>query len=115
VLNDAVADAPVVVFYDQAVSGIGNSFDLRTAQQVGATAVYQCTVNGRALTFESLGAAQFRDQQTGSVWDFTGHAISGPLSGTRLVPVQHLDTYWFAWAAFYPGTSLDPPAPACVP
>lgn len=115
VLDDAVAGTPVVVFYDQAVSGIGTSSDLRTAQQVGTTAVYQRTVNGRTLTFTPLDSAQFRDQQTGSVWDFTGRAIRGPLTGVQLVAVQHLDTYWFAWAAFYPGTSLSPPPPACTP
>src|SRR5262249_39238761 len=115
VVNDVVGGAPVVVFYDQAVSGIGNSSDLRSAPQVGATAVYQRTAAGRALSFTPLGSAQFRGKETGSVWASTGRAISGPLAGTRLAAFQHLDTYWFAWAAFSPGTSVSPPAPACTP
>ncbi|HEV2345921.1 MAG TPA: DUF3179 domain-containing protein [Actinocrinis sp.] len=116
VVDDTVAGAPVVVFYDQAVSGIGDAADLGTAPQVGATAVYQRTVAGRVLTFTPLGSdsAQFRDRETGSVWDFTGRAVGGPLTGAQLTTIEHLDTYWFAWAAFYPGTSLDPPAPACT-
>lgn len=114
-VDDTVAGIPVVVFYDPAVTGIGNSSDLRTAPQVGASAVYQRTTNGRTLTFTPIASAQFRDSQTGSVWDFTGSAIHGPLTGTQLAPIRHLDTYWFAWAAFYPGTSLSPPAAACTP
>lgn len=63
--------------------------DLRTAPRVGTSAVYQRSTNGRTLTFM--------------------------LTGTQLAAIRHLDTYWFAWAAFYPGTSLSPPAAACAP
>jgi hypothetical protein len=31
---------------------------------------------------------------------------SGPLAGERLRAVQHLDTFWFAWATFQPETRL---------
>ena len=27
------------------------------------------------------------------------------LAGERLTPIPHVDTFWFAWAAFYPGSS----------
>jgi hypothetical protein len=33
-----------------------------------------------------------------------GTATGGPLVGRRLQPVNHVDTFWFAWAAFRPTT-----------
>ena len=48
----------------------------------------------------------FEDDETGSRWDVLGRARSGPLEGTQLDAVEHLDTFWFAWAAFSPDTEL---------
>jgi hypothetical protein len=36
----------------------------------------------------------------------TGLATAGPLKGTQLDPVVHGDHFWFAWAAFAPGTRI---------
>ncbi len=47
---------------------------------------------------------RFVDAQTGSTWDVTGHAIAGPLQGTRLTPLVHGNHFWFPWAAFRPET-----------
>ena len=43
---------------------------------------------------------------TGSRWNVLGQAVDGPLAGARLAPVEHLDTFWFAWAAFHPSTRI---------
>ena len=48
----------------------------------------------------------FRDHATGSTWDVLGNATAGPLAGARLTPVEHVDTFWFAWAAFLPETRV---------
>jgi len=48
----------------------------------------------------------FVDRVTSSRWDILGHAGSGPLAGTDLTPVTHVDTFWFAWAAFRPDTAV---------
>jgi hypothetical protein len=37
-----------------------------------------------------------------------GEALDGPLAGERLEAVTHLDTFWFAWAAFLPETRVMP-------
>jgi hypothetical protein len=37
-------------------------------------------------------------------------AVDGPLAGAQLRRVEHLDTFWFAWAAFHPDTRLEAPA-----
>jgi len=58
------------------------------------------------LTFSPSRADRFTDAQTGSRWNVLGHAVDGPLAGARLDPVEHVDTFWFAWAAFHPDTRI---------
>jgi hypothetical protein len=62
-------------------------------------------VGGRTLTFEATSTGVI-DRQTGSGWDITGRAMSGPLAGKRLRPVLATDSFWFDWAAFHPETSI---------
>jgi hypothetical protein len=76
-----------------------------TGRDVGATGVFEPTVDGRRLTFEPRKNG-FRDVETGSSWDVLGNATSGPLAGAKLAPVEHVDTFWFAWAAFLPDTRI---------
>ena len=33
-------------------------------------------------------------------------AIDGPRAGQALIPVEHVDTFWFAWTAFHPDTEV---------
>lgn len=63
-------------------------------------------VEGRSLTFAPVGDAELTDHQTGSTWTSLGRATAGSLAGRQPRPVQHLDTFWFAWAAFRPGTGI---------
>src|SRR5262249_35639935 len=37
------------------------------------------------------------DSETGSEWDFTGKATSGPLKGRQLNKLPILADYWFDW------------------
>jgi Protein of unknown function (DUF3179) len=76
-----------------------------TGRDVGATGVFEPTVDGRHLTFEPRRNG-FRDTETQSTWDVLGNATSGPLAGAQLTPVEHVDTFWFAWAAFLPETRV---------
>ena len=47
------------------------------------------------------------DLETGSTWTLEGLAVDGPLLGTQLEPVaEAFVAFWFAWAAFHPGTQL---------
>ena len=46
------------------------------------------------------------DAQTGSEWDFSGTAISGPLEGRTMARIQVLKDYWFDWNAYHPDTSV---------
>ena len=68
---------------------------------------FERTVDGRKLEFFAKpGSSQLAlvDAQTGSEWDFTGKAISGPLSGQQLKTIAILNDYWFDWKAYNPKT-----------
>ena len=74
-------------------------------QRQGAMA-YQRELDGVILTFQVLDG-QIRDTGTDSVWRVDGVAVSGPLEGKRLTPLpEAYVAYWFAWAAFHPGTQI---------
>jgi hypothetical protein len=38
-----------------------------------------------------------------------GHATDGPLDGAQLTPYRQVDTFWHAWVAFQPDTTIVPP------
>jgi len=76
-------------------------------RDVGATGVFLATHDGQTLTFNRTGDG-FVDTETGSRWDIFGTAVEGPLEGATLEAVEHVDTFWFAWAAFAPSTRVLP-------
>jgi hypothetical protein len=64
-------------------------------------------VNGGLLTFTNADGT-IVDSETHSVWSFDGVAISGPLSGESMTRYVSETAFWFAWAAYYPATSIYP-------
>ena len=42
----------------------------------------------------------------GSVWNFAGKAVSGPLAGHALDPVQNTKDFWFDWHRYNPAGAL---------
>ncbi|MCY7340636.1 MAG: DUF3179 domain-containing protein [Pseudonocardia sp.] len=102
-----VAGRPVVVW---AVDGLRSALDtgqIAEGRQVGATGAFDPVLDGRPLSFTRDGDT-FVDTPTGSTWNVLGEAVDGPLAGARLQPADHVDTFWFAWAAFHPDTRLAP-------
>ena len=82
---------------------------IASSREVGTTGVFDRRLNGRVLAFEyddAEPAAPFVDAETGSRWDVTGRAVSGPLAGQRLAPIHHGDYFAFAWFAFKPETTV---------
>jgi hypothetical protein len=63
-------------------------------------------LDGKRLKFEPHGERQFRDIETGSIWNVLGFATAGPLVGRRLNPINHGNHFWFAWAVFKPETKV---------
>ena len=51
------------------------------------------------------------DLGTGSRWDFSGLATSGPLEGRRLDRVSCLKDFWFDWKLYHPDTDVFIDAP----
>ena len=70
---------------------------------------FETSVDGRKLEFfvkPNAASLTLVDAETGSEWDFTGRAISGPLSGKQLKKVAVLNDYWFDWTTYNPRTLI---------
>jgi hypothetical protein len=85
-------------------------------------AIYDRSVDGRALTFENSGALWrdtlvMRDLETGTYWTAaTGVALWGPLAGHRLQPLPAVYTSAVAWARGFPESGwADLGIPTSVP
>ncbi len=46
------------------------------------------------------------DAETSSVWNFSGCAVSGPLTGQCLQPIEAVKDYWFDWLNYHPATTV---------
>jgi len=86
--------------------------DGRDIGQVG-TYVPQVDIEGSpvnlTITPDPDNARRFVDEETGSTWTVLGHAVAGPLRGTRLQPVARDETLWSVWFSFHPTTRLHTP------
>ena len=93
VVNDRLADEPVVVFS-------------RSNGPYGAA--FSPLVDGRPLTFH-LRDGSIRDNETGSRWDMAGRAVAGPLAGQALSPLPSRRAFWFSIALAMPDIPLYQP------
>ena len=100
VINDLLGDTPLVVVFDA---------------QSRMAIPYSSTVEGQTLSFYQveegewmgeLDLPEFRDVETGTVWNMLGKAMSGPLEGAQLRQLPAYNSMWFGWAAFYPETQI---------
>ena len=105
VANDTVGGTDLVVFWQPGLASALDSSDLATGRDVGANGVFERTLDGQTLSFVAAGET-ITDEQTGSVWNILGEAISGELAGKTLTPVVRVDHFWFSWAAFRPDTRI---------
>ena len=108
VVHDTLGGEPLVIFHRPGALSALDAARTDRSRAVGATAVWSRRVDARVLTFEPA-AGGLRDRETGTVWDLLGHARRGPLAGRRLRAIQHVDAFWFAWAAFHPATTIHAP------
>ena len=91
VINDTLGEVPLLIFHDK------TSF---------ATAVFTRNVAGGIRTF-SAQDRHFVEDNASTRWNLiTGEAISGKEKGTRLERLPAVNIYWFAWARYYPDTSI---------
>ncbi|HRQ42076.1 MAG TPA: DUF3179 domain-containing (seleno)protein [Chloroflexota bacterium] len=108
VVNDEVGDTAVVVIWQPGLASALDSSSIAEGQDVGASGVFDRSLNGQTLTFVQEGDS-IVDEQTGSVWNIFGQAIAGELAGQSLTPLVKVDHFWFSWAAFRPDTRIYQP------
>lgn len=105
VVEVSIASRSVVVWQMAGTASALAGSTVAGGPDIGATGAFISVLDGRKLHFEPTSAG-FRDRETGSAWNVLGRATNGPLIGRALTPVAHVDTFWFAWAAFRPSTRV---------
>lgn len=102
-----IAGRDIVVFFTPETVSSVDAQRIMNSREVGSTAVYSRIAAGRTLSFDPAEEdGEFRDRETGSLWNFSGVAVDGPLAGTSLDEVPHGNHFWFAWAVFRPETRV---------
>lgn len=111
VVQDRVGGQEFVIFWglSDTASALSEA-DIEKARAVGTATVFEPVVDGRRLTFVAESDSRFRDNETGSVWDMAGQALSGPLAGKSLRPLVYGTHFWFSWASFNPDTGIFQPS-----
>jgi hypothetical protein len=107
VLVVEVDGEPLTIWQLPGTSSALDSGEVADGRDVGATGVFVPRINGRSLTFERDGD-RFVDRETSTTWDIFGRGVRGTLAGERLESVDHVDTFWFAWAAYQSDTRIAP-------
>lgn len=86
VLNDSLAGADLVV---------------RCRPGTLQALAFRRRVGDRVLVFACSEKGDVYDEQTGSVWNEMGEAVSGPLAGTQLDYLKSGIEEWYAFAAYH--------------
>ena len=105
VLDTEVAGETLTIWHLPGTASALEGTQVAGGRDIGAIGVYLPEANGMALTFSRDGEV-FTDAETGSSWNIQGLATDGELAGTQLQEIEHLDTFWFALAAFEPDTRV---------
>jgi uncharacterized protein DUF3179 len=105
IVEVTVAGQPIVVWLAPGTASALVDSTIAGGPDVGATGAFDPVLDGRALHFDPTPGG-FRDRETGTTWDVLGRGVSGPLVNRQLAPVVHVDSFWFAWAAFRPTTRV---------
>ncbi len=105
IIPATLADTDVVVIWQPGTASPFDSGDGAGGDEIGATGVFVPEVDGERLTLRAAGD-EFVDDETGSTWNILGTATDGPLAGSRLAAIPHLDTFWFAWSTFQPDSQI---------
>ena len=78
----------------------------RELHQPKQALAFRRSVRDQILTFGCSSSAEAYDEQTRSIWNEMGEAVSGPFAGAQL---EYLDSgieEWYAFAAYHPNTEI---------
>lgn len=107
-VNDEVNGVPLVVLWG--APDTADPLDAGTVAggaAIGTGIAFDRRVDGQVLTFDvAPDGERFVDAETGSTWTLLGVAVDGPLVGTELDSIIHMNEFWFAWAAFNEGAPV---------
>ena len=106
--NVTVGGEDIVILWKAGQASALESRAVSDGRDIGSVAVFLAQADGQPLTLLADGET-FIDAETGSEWSITGRAIGGELAGAQLEQVPHLDTFWFVWSTYQPGTDLIDP------
>lgn len=68
---------------------------------------FEREIDGKTLEFFiKPDTKELVDAETASVWDFSGKAVSGEMSGKQLKKITVIKDYWFDWKIYHPDTEL---------
>ena len=101
-----LAGQPIVFLHGAGTASALDEADVADGRDIGSAAVYEA--DERTAGIRPAGDGTF-ETPDGTRWTLTGEAVSGPAAGRQLIAVEHLDTFWFAIAAFDPGTRIEVP------
>ena len=96
----------LVALYEPGTASALDTGVIAEGRDVGATGVFVRWRDGRQFDLSVNSGGGFVDAGTGEVFDILGRSAG---SGVGLEPVEHLDTFWFAAAAFYPDAVIVEP------
>jgi hypothetical protein len=83
VIHDEIGGEAIVIFWGGGARSALDDVNIEDAKVVGGSGVFDPRFDGRQLDFE-VADGKIIDSETGSRWDLTGRATSGPLKGSRL-------------------------------
>ena len=85
----------------------GKEIIIFLAEDKKSVRAFERELDGKTLEFfVKPNSNEIVDAETGSVWDFSGKAISGELSGKELKKITVLKDYWFDWKTYHTDTQL---------
>ncbi len=93
----SVAGQDLVALFEPGTASALDSSVLAEGRDVGATGVFQRPVD---LNLEPHSEGGFIDRNTGATFDILGSQQTQTGNHPNLTPIEHLDTFWFAAAAF---------------
>ncbi len=109
VINNQVGGEDVVVFWAEGTASALDTTSIPNGRDVGSAVAFSPIVAGEKLTFSAQEDGLFKDDNTSSLWNILGIAITGPLEGEALSPMTAVNHFWFDWVAFKPETRIYQP------